>query len=76
MDVAESILLRIRAAGRLTVGAAIAGLGTVFAWASVSGGGDAVLGAVALWIAALFVGFVIGLQGVVVLVDGVIDSAG
>ncbi|ELZ20198.1 hypothetical protein C475_20532 [Halosimplex carlsbadense 2-9-1] len=75
MDVGESILLRIRAAGRLTVGAAIAGLGTVFAWTSVSGGGDTVLAAVGTWIAALFVGFVVGLQGVVVLVEGVIDSA-
>lgn len=75
MDVGESILLRIRAAGRLTVGAAIAGLGTVLAWGRAVGGGDAVLAAVALWIAALFVGFVVGLQGVVVLVEGVIDSA-
>jgi hypothetical protein len=75
MEVSESILLRLRAAGRLTVGAAIVGLGTVVARARSAGSGDAVLGAVALWIVALFVGFVIGPQGVVVLVDGVIDSA-
>ncbi|QLH82552.1 hypothetical protein [Halosimplex pelagicum] len=75
MDVGESILLRLRAAGRLTAGAVIGGLGTVFARASVSGGGDAVLGAVAMWIAALFVGFVVGLQGVIVLVEGVLDAA-
>ncbi|QLH77483.1 hypothetical protein HZS55_09325 [Halosimplex rubrum] len=73
MNVGESIVLRIRAAARITAGVVVGSAGPVLVGAG-GVGGDAVLASVVLWVVALFVGLVVGLQGVIVLLEGVVDS--